>query len=218
MTEYRIGNGQIERRLQFGEDGTLATTGLQTVAGNAWAGAGPSPEYVRRVTDPATGEKIVREDDVPFYKKQTRLVFGLNFKVDPEKMEDYLAIGGYGALGKALTAMKPEAIIQEVFKANLRGRGGGGFPAGWKWDSTRKAKGDNNPRCARRPDISLNATRPKPPAMTSSNVRIASVLGFPISWMSYSVGFRQATKYRRKRKSRANTALMKAHTHPVTDC
>ena len=92
--------------------------------------------------DPATGEKVVHEDDVPFYKKQTRLVFGQNSKVDPESMEDYLAIGGYSALGKALTGMKPEEIIQEVIKANLRGRGGGGFPAGWKWDATRKATGD----------------------------------------------------------------------------
>jgi NADH-quinone oxidoreductase subunit F len=91
--------------------------------------------------DPATGEKIVREDDVPFYKKQTRMVFGLNFKVDPESLDDYLAIDGYSALAKALT-MQPEAIIQEVIKANLRGRGGGGFPAGWKWDETRKADGE----------------------------------------------------------------------------
>jgi NADH-quinone oxidoreductase subunit F len=92
--------------------------------------------------DPATGEKCVHEDEVPFYKKQTRLVFGQNSKVDPESLEDYLAIGGYKALGKALTGMKPEEIIQEVIKANLRGRGGGGFPAGWKWDATRKAKGE----------------------------------------------------------------------------
>ncbi len=56
MTEYQIGNGQIERRLQLGEDGTLATLGLQTVAGNVWAGAVPSPEYLLHVTDPATGE------------------------------------------------------------------------------------------------------------------------------------------------------------------
>jgi NADH-quinone oxidoreductase subunit F len=91
--------------------------------------------------DPATGEKIVREHDVPFYKKQTRLVFGMNFQVDPESLDDYLAIDGYSALAKAMT-MKPEEIIQEVIKANLRGRGGGGFPAGWKWDETRKAHGE----------------------------------------------------------------------------
>jgi NADH-quinone oxidoreductase subunit F len=92
--------------------------------------------------DPATGVKVVHEDEVPFYKKQTRLVFGMNSKVDPESLDDYLAIGGYSALGKALTGMKPEAIVQEVIKANLRGRGGGGFPAGWKWDATRKAAGE----------------------------------------------------------------------------
>ncbi|MDA8123783.1 MAG: 4Fe-4S binding protein [Deltaproteobacteria bacterium] len=100
-------------------------------------------EVIERLlyVDPATGEKIVHEADVSFYKKQTRLVFGLNPQVDPESLEDYLAIGGYGALGKALSGMKPEAIVQEVIKANLRGRGGGGFPTGWKWDATRKASG-----------------------------------------------------------------------------
>ncbi|MCX5825662.1 MAG: 4Fe-4S binding protein [Deltaproteobacteria bacterium] len=61
--------------------------------------------------DPATGVKVVHEDDVPFYKKQTRLVFGLNSKVDPESLDDYLAIGGYSALGKALTGGDPKYII-----------------------------------------------------------------------------------------------------------
>jgi NADH:ubiquinone oxidoreductase subunit F (NADH-binding)/Pyruvate/2-oxoacid:ferredoxin oxidoreductase delta subunit len=70
------------------------------------------------------------------------VLFRSNSKVDPKSLEDYLAIGGYSALAKALTGMKPEQIIQEVIKANLRGRGGGGFPTGWKWDSTRKAQGD----------------------------------------------------------------------------
>ena len=93
-------------------------------------------------TDPISGEKIIYEDDVPFYKKQMRLVFGMNGHIDPTSLEDYLAIGGYRALDKALGGMDPESVIEEVKKANLRGRGGGGFPAGWKWDSTRKAKGD----------------------------------------------------------------------------
>ena len=92
--------------------------------------------------DPATKQKIVYEHDVPFYKLQTRYVLGMNGEIDPANMDDYLAIGGYSALAKALPAMKPEAVIQEVIKANLRGRGGGGFPTGWKWDATRKAKGE----------------------------------------------------------------------------
>ncbi|MEI6125248.1 MAG: NADH-quinone oxidoreductase subunit NuoF [Pseudomonadota bacterium] len=101
-------------------------------------------EIIDRLTyvDPVTKQKIAYEHDVPFYKKQTRYVFGMNGEIDPASLEDYLAIDGYSALAKALHAMKPDGVIQEVIKANLRGRGGGGFPTGWKWDATRKAKGD----------------------------------------------------------------------------
>jgi NADH-quinone oxidoreductase subunit F len=93
-------------------------------------------------TDPISGEKVIYENEVPFYKKQMRLVFGMNGQIDPKSLEDYLAIGGYSALVKVLNGMEPEAIIEEVKKANLRGRGGGGFPTGWKWEATRKAEGD----------------------------------------------------------------------------
>jgi NADH-quinone oxidoreductase subunit F len=92
--------------------------------------------------DPATKKKIALEEDVPFYKKQMRLVFGMNGLIEPTSIDDYLAIGGYSALAKALNGMKPREVIDEVIAANLRGRGGGGFPAGWKWDSTSKAEGD----------------------------------------------------------------------------
>ncbi|OPY91899.1 MAG: NADP-reducing hydrogenase subunit HndC [Syntrophaceae bacterium PtaU1.Bin231] len=92
--------------------------------------------------DPMTKEKIVYEHDCPFYKKQMRLVFGMNGQISPTSIDDYIAVGGYAALVKALQKMKPDAIVQEVIKANLRGRGGGGFPTGWKWDETRKATGD----------------------------------------------------------------------------
>ena len=78
--------------------------------------------------DPATKQKIVYEHEVPFYKRQTRYVLGMNGEIDPAEIDDYLAIGGYGALAKALSTMKPEAVVQEVIKANLRGRGGGGSP------------------------------------------------------------------------------------------
>jgi len=92
-------------------------------------------------TDVNTKEKILYEHEIPFYKKQMRLVFGMNGEIDPTSLEDYLAIGGYAALVKVLNGMEPEAVIEEVIQANLRGRGGGGFPAGWKWDATRKAEG-----------------------------------------------------------------------------
>jgi NADH-quinone oxidoreductase subunit F len=91
--------------------------------------------------DPISGERILKEEDVPFYKKQKRLIFGSNGLIDPTRIEDYLAIGGYSALAKALSEMSPEGIISEIKKAGLRGRGGGGFLAGAKWESCRKAHG-----------------------------------------------------------------------------
>ena len=92
--------------------------------------------------DPFTAEKIIRESEIPFYKNQTRLVFGNNSHIDPANIEDYLALGGYAALAKALNQMTPEQVVDEVKDANLRGRGGGGFPAGRKWEFCRNAPGD----------------------------------------------------------------------------
>ena len=92
--------------------------------------------------DPITDEKITLERDVQFYSKQKRLLLGMNGQIDPTRIEDYLAIGGYSAMAKALKKMEPQGVIDEIIKAKLRGRGGGGFEAGWKWDSTRKAVGE----------------------------------------------------------------------------
>ena len=92
--------------------------------------------------DSETGERKVHEQDIPFYKYQTRLVFSGNLWVDPTNIEDYIALGGYRALAKVLNEMTPEDVLEEVKRANLRGRGGGGFPAGWKWESTRDAAGE----------------------------------------------------------------------------
>jgi NADH-quinone oxidoreductase subunit F len=88
------------------------------------------------------GRIIQKQKDLPFYKRQNRLIFGANLEIDPQSIDDYICIGGYTALVKALTQMTPEQIIAEVTKSALRGRGGAGFPAGVKWASCRKAKGD----------------------------------------------------------------------------
>jgi len=93
-------------------------------------------------SNPVTGEKIVHESEIPFYKNQQRLVFGPNRWIDPESIEDYLYIGGYSALSKALSQMTPAQVLEEIKKANLRGRGGGGFPAGRKWEETKNAPGE----------------------------------------------------------------------------
>jgi len=92
-------------------------------------------------TDRKTDEKVTYEHEVPFYKRQMRLIIGNNGLIDPTSIDDYLAIGGYAALAKALK-MTPEAIIEEIQISCLRGRGGGGFPTANKWESTRKAHGD----------------------------------------------------------------------------
>lgn len=93
-------------------------------------------------TDPTTNEKIIHEYEIPFYKNQKRLVFGSNGEIDPKSIEDYLVLGGYSALAKALFQMTPEQVLAEVKKSNLRGRGGGGFPAGRKWEECRNAPGE----------------------------------------------------------------------------
>ena len=91
-------------------------------------------------TDPSTNEKIIHESEIPFYKHQKRLVFGSNGSIDPKSIEDYLAIGGYSALVKVFSGMmNAELVLEEVKKSNLRGRGGGGFPAGRKWEGSRNA-------------------------------------------------------------------------------
>jgi NADH-quinone oxidoreductase subunit F len=88
------------------------------------------------------GQKIVHEGDIPFYKHQNRIVFGNNRLIDPKQIDDYIALGGYAAAAKALLSMAPEEVLAEVKKANLRGRGGGGFPAGRKWEVTRNSPGN----------------------------------------------------------------------------
>jgi len=92
--------------------------------------------------DPVTREKIVYEPEVPFYKRQTRTIFGANGEIDPRDIEDYIAVEGYSALSKALFQMSPDEIIEEVKTSGLRGRGGAGFPTGRKWQSCRDAEGD----------------------------------------------------------------------------
>ena len=99
--------------------------------------------YVDRLLyQDASGEKIAHEGEIPFYKYQQRIVFGSNRLIDPKSIEDYIALGGYSALARVLFEMSPEEVLETVKRANLRGRGGGGFPAGAKWETTRNAAGD----------------------------------------------------------------------------
>jgi NADH-quinone oxidoreductase subunit F len=97
--------------------------------------------------DPASKKKIVKEEEIPFYKLQKRIIFGNNGLIDPTSLDHYLAVGGYTALEKALFEMKPAGIIDEIKKSGLRGRGGGGFPTGIKWATCAKHHGDRYVIC-----------------------------------------------------------------------
>ncbi|UNC93119.1 NADH-ubiquinone oxidoreductase-F iron-sulfur binding region domain-containing protein [Candidatus Contubernalis alkaliaceticus] len=101
-------------------------------------------EIIERLSyvEPVSGKQIIKEHDVPFYKKQYRLLMANNGKLVPTEIEDYMALGGYSALKKVLENMTPKQVISEIKTSNLRGRGGGGFPTGVKWQSCFNAPGD----------------------------------------------------------------------------
>lgn len=83
--------------------------------------------------EPLTHEQIPSYSEINFYKKQKRLVLEHCGAINPEQIEEYIAVGGYEALAKAVTTMTPQEVIDDVKKSGLRGRGGGGFPTGMKW-------------------------------------------------------------------------------------
>jgi NADH-quinone oxidoreductase subunit F/NADP-reducing hydrogenase subunit HndC len=92
--------------------------------------------------DTLVGEPIASVEDIPFYKKQVRIALRNNGRIDPRNIRHYIAVGGYAALERALKGMTPDEVLGEVDKANLRGRGGAGFPAGKKWKHSKSAGGD----------------------------------------------------------------------------
>ncbi|MBW2708279.1 MAG: FAD-dependent oxidoreductase [Deltaproteobacteria bacterium] len=91
--------------------------------------------------DPKTGHLIFYRNQIPFYKRQERRVLANCGRIDPTRIEHYIAAGGYRAIVKALSKMGPEAVIEEVITAQLRGRGGAGFPTGLKWRFAHQAPG-----------------------------------------------------------------------------
>jgi NADP-reducing hydrogenase subunit HndC len=93
-------------------------------------------------TDPENKKHIPDSKHMGFYRKQIRIALRNCGLIDPENVDEYLARDGYAALGKVLTEMTPEATINEIKASGLRGRGGGGFPTGLKWEITRKSRAD----------------------------------------------------------------------------
>ena len=99
-------------------------------------------EIIDRLVYTLDGVEYPKQEDIPFYKKQHRVVLANCGKSDAEDMEEYIAKGGYSALEKALFEMSGQEICQEILDSGLRGRGGGGFPAGRKWESVRRQDSD----------------------------------------------------------------------------
>ena len=92
--------------------------------------------------DENTKEKIFDIDQIKFYSKQKRIALRNCGVINPEDIYEYIAKDGYQALGKALTEMTPQEVIDEILKSGLRGRGGGGFPTGRKWQFARNSESD----------------------------------------------------------------------------
>ena len=90
-------------------------------------------DVIRHLLYKQDGIEYQKQEEIPFYKKQTRLVLKNCGHIDAEHIEEYIANGGYQALAKALFDMQPEDVVQEIMDSNLRGRGGGGFQTGYKW-------------------------------------------------------------------------------------
>ncbi|MGI6607280.1 MAG: NADH-quinone oxidoreductase subunit NuoF [Peptococcia bacterium] len=93
-------------------------------------------------SEPNATVKTTEFNDIEFFKHQKRVALSNCGVIDPEKIEEYIARDGYFALAKVLHEMKPQEVIEEIKKSGLRGRGGGGFPTGMKWEFAAKAQGD----------------------------------------------------------------------------
>jgi bidirectional [NiFe] hydrogenase diaphorase subunit len=116
---------------------------------------GEAQSHLYSELDAPTAERVVNEHlhkgqpvkeklcstEQPFFKAQVPIVLENSGRVDPERIESYIAVGGYEALLKAITEMTPATIIQEMTASGLRGRGGGGYPTGLKWSTVAKSRG-----------------------------------------------------------------------------
>lgn len=93
-------------------------------------------------TNPIDNSKIDKQHNIPFYKKQLRIALRNCGVINPEKIEEYIAIDGYQALAKSIFDLGADNTLSEMKKSGLRGRGGGGFPTGMKWEFAKKEKND----------------------------------------------------------------------------
>ncbi len=102
-----------------------------------------SPGDAGEIVQSLSGEPVARlqcSRDLPFFKRQVGVVLENSGRIDPERLEDYVAAQGYEGLVQALTEMSPAEVIEQVSRSGLRGRGGAGYPTGLKWSTVAKAQ------------------------------------------------------------------------------
>ncbi len=98
-----------------------------------------TPQIVAALAAGETAADLVCATDTPFFQRQTKIVLENSGHIDPERIEEYVAAGGYQGLLTAVTEMTPNEVVDEVMRSGLRGRGGGGYPTGLKWTTVAKA-------------------------------------------------------------------------------
>ncbi|MBN1346370.1 MAG: NADH-quinone oxidoreductase subunit NuoF [Phycisphaerae bacterium] len=118
----------------------VSPSDVEDIVSHTVNGTGPVQRLL--YTDPVTGQCVPCNKDIPFYSRQERRLLENNAYVQPGSIQDYTAVDGYSALAKALTQMTPEQVIEEVTQAQIRGRGGAGFPTGIKWGLCRRSPDD----------------------------------------------------------------------------
>src|SRR3712207_4050049 len=177
------------------EDGIrdIGVTGVQTCA---------LPIFYQ---DPKTGEIVHDAENMNFYQKQERRILRNCGLINPESIEDYIAEGGFLAIQKALKEMTPSQVIGEIQKAGLRGRGGGGFPTGTKWEIASKQVGEEK-------YIVCNADEGDPGAFMDRSILEGDPCGVIEGMMiaGYAIGASQALVYIRAEYPLAISRLQKA--------
>lgn len=166
------------------------------------------PYKKKLYTHPEHKAPIPALKEIPFFAKQRLVVLRNRGLIDPERIEDYIAVDGFAALEKALTQMTPEDVINEIKKSGLRGRGGGGFPTGIKWESCRKAALHRKVE----PVVICNADEGDPGAfMDRSTIECdpcAVIEGMTIG--AYAIGAKEGFVYIRQEYPLARERLAKA--------
>lgn len=100
-----------------------------------------APAIVESIGAPPV-ERLISSPDIPFFTRQTKIALENSGRIDPERIEEYIARGGYTALAEVLNELTPAQVVEEITRSGLRGRGGAGYPTGLKWSTVVKAVGD----------------------------------------------------------------------------